>query len=129
MNLIPRNFYLNDIFDDFMPVKDFGNMKCDIYEKDGNYNIEMDVPGFSKQDISIEANNGYLTITAEKKEDGIDEEKNYVRRERMYGKYQRSFYFGDLNEDEIKAEFKNGTLSIMVPKKEKLETKKSIEIE
>ena len=67
MNLIPRNFYLNDIFDDFMPVKDFGNMKCDIYEKDGNYNIEMDVPGFSKQDISIEANNGYLTITAEKK--------------------------------------------------------------
>lgn len=129
MNLIPRNFYLNDIFDDFIPAKDFGNMKCDIYEKDGNYHIEMDAPGFDKQDITIEIENGYLTITAEKKEDGIDEEKNYVRRERTYGKYQRSFYFGDLNEDEIKAEFKNGTLSIMVPKKEKLETRKSIEIE
>ncbi len=129
MNLIPRSFYLNDILDDFMTTKESGNIKCDIYEKGGDYHIEMDVPGFDKQDISLEVDNGYLTITAEKQEENNDEEKNYIRRERTYGKYQRSFYLGDLNEDEIKAEFKNGTLKVMVPKKEKVETKKSIEIE
>lgn len=129
MKLIPRSFYLNDIFDDFIPTKEAGDMKCDVYEKGGNYYIEMDVPGFDKQDISLESDNGYLTITAEKQEENNDEEKNYIRRERTYGKYQRSFYLGDLNEDEIKAEFKNGTLKVTVPKKEKIETKKSIEIE
>ena len=54
MDLIPRKFYLDDIFDDFISSKKEQNMKCDIYEKDGNYHIEMDIPGFDKKDIQIE---------------------------------------------------------------------------
>jgi len=131
MDLIPRKFYLDDIFDDFLSNKRDSAMKCDIYEKGGNYHIEMDIPGYDKKDISVEAKDGYLTITAEKNNevDNSDEEKNYIRRERVYGKYQRSFYVGDLDQDNIKAEFVNGMLKVTVPKKEEIEHKKVIEIE
>lgn len=130
MNIIPRRYYLDDFFDSFLASTDEKNaMKCDIYEKGGDYHIEMDIPGFDKKDISIETDNGYLTVTAEKKDEVNDEEKNYIRRERTYGKYQRSFYLGDLELDKIKAEFKDGMLKLTVPKKEVVETKKTIEIE
>ena len=131
MTLIPRKYYLDDLFDNFLSVPEESHMKCDIYEKGGNYHIEMDVPGFNKQDISIECNKGYLTITAEKKSENndSDEEKQYIRRERTYGKYQREFYLGDVEADNVKAEFKEGVLRITVPKKTEVETKKVIEIE
>ena len=130
MDLIPRKFYLDDIFDDFISSKKEQNMKCDIYEKDGNYHIEMDVPGFKKEDISIEASDGYLTIKAEKNSENNekDENKNYIRRERSYGAYERSFYLGDLDQDKVEAEFKDGMLKISVPKKEEVNNKKMIEI-
>ena len=130
MNIMPRKFYLDDIFDEMMLSKKEQHMKCDIYEKDGNYHIEMDVPGFDKKDISIEANDGYLTITAEKnsEDEEKNENKNYIRRERVYGKVERSFYLGDLDQDKIDAEFKNGILNIVVPKKEETSNKKRIEI-
>ena len=130
MDLIPRKFYLDDIFDDFLSSRKDQNMRCDIYEKDGDYHIEMDVPGFDKKDISIEAKDGYLTIKAEKtnEQNEEDEKKNYIRRERTYGKYERSFYLGDLDQDKIDAEFANGMLKITVPKKEEVENKKVIEI-
>ena len=130
MDLIPRKFYLDDVFDDFLTTKKEQNMKCDIYEKDGNYHIEMDVPGFSKNDISVEAKNGYLTVTASKnsENDEEDEKKNYIRRERVYGKYERSFYLGDLDQDKIDATFTDGCLKITVPKKSEEENKKIIEI-
>lgn len=129
MSLIPRN-YFGDIFDDFMPMTKEENMKCDIYEKDGDYHIEMDVPGFDKNEIKIEAKKDYLTITAEKSEEKDDERdnKNYIHRERSYGKYQRSFYLHDLDSDKVNAEFNNGVLNITVPKKEEKEDKKYIEI-
>ncbi len=129
MSLIPRN-YFGDIFDDFMPPKKEDNMKCDIYEKDGDYHIDMDVPGFGKDEIKIEAKKDYLTITAEKSSEVNDEDKdkNYIHRERSYGKYQRSFYLHDLDSDKVEAEFNNGVLSIIVPKKEETEDKKYIEI-
>ena len=130
MEIMPRKFYLDDIFDEMMLPKKEQHMKCDIYEKDGNYHIEMDVPGFDKKDISIEANDGYLTITAEKnsEDEEKNENKNYIRRERVYGKVERSFYLGDLDQDKIDAEFKNGILNIVVPKKEETSNKKRIEI-
>ncbi len=130
MDLIPRKFYLDDIFDDFISTKREQNMKCDIYEKNGIYNIEMDIPGYSKEDISLETKDGYLSIKAEKTNE-INEEnknKNYIRRERTYGKYERSFYLGDLDEERIDAEFSNGVLKITIPKKEQVENKKVIEI-
>ena len=94
MEIIPRKFYLDDVFDNFMTTTR-NEMKCDIYEKDGKYHIEMDVPGYNKNDISIEVKDGYLTVTAEKSNEENTEEKNYIKRERVYGKYQRSFYLGD----------------------------------
>jgi len=132
MSLIPRSFYLDDIFDDFgrMPMPKMNDMKCDVYESDGNYNIEMDIPGYDKKDISIECDDGVLTITAEKKQEtnNEDENKKYIRRERVYGKVSRVFNFTDIDEEAIKAEFNNGILKIVVPKVEKSESKKIIEI-
>ena len=125
MNLIPRKFYLDDVFVDSTRNN---NMKCDIYEKDGDYHIEIDIPGFDKKDIKVECDNGYLTVTAKKDEEVEDKSKNYIRRERSYGKYQRSFYIGDMDSNEIRAKFKHGMLKIIVPKVETKETKRHIEI-
>lgn len=131
MSLIPRKFYLDDIFDNFLSDPEESNMKCDIYEKDGDYHIEMDVPGFKKEDIKIECDKGYLTISAEKHSEDKEEDKSkkYIRRERFYGKYQREFYLGDVEADKVHAEFKDGMLNITVPKKTEVETKKLISIE
>lgn len=130
INLIPRGFYLDDILDDMGKSVSTQMMKCDVYEKDGLYNIEMDIPGFNKEDIKIECNEGVLTITAEKAgEEENDESKKYIRKERVYNKTSRSFSFADIDEDAIKAEFKNGTLLLTIPKKEKVETKKVINID
>ena len=107
-------------------------MKCDIYEKEGNYIIEMDIPGYEKEDINMELENGYLKIQASKKEDSVeDKEKKYVRRERhVVSKCERSFYVGDITEDRVKAKFKNGILEVTVPiEEEKKEVKKTIMIE
>ena len=107
--MLPRRFYFDNALDQFF---DEGNsMKCDIYEKDNTYHVEMDLPGFKKDDIKIELNNGNLTISAEKSNDTEekDEDKKYIRRERTYGKFSRSFYLGDVNEDAIDASFNNGS--------------------
>ena len=127
MNIIPKSFYLDDIFDNFDSTRN-NNMKCDIYEKDGDYHIEIDIPGFDKKDIKVECDNGYLTVTAKKDEEAEDKTKNYIRRERSYGKYQRSFYIGDMDSNEIRAKFKHGMLKIILPKVETKETKRHIEI-
>lgn len=128
MDLNPRKFYLDDIFDDFVTSKREQGLKCDIYEKEDVYHIEMDIPGFDKKDISMEVKDGYLVISASKEDNVNEDEKNYIRRERVYGKYERSFYLGDLDEERIEAEFANGVLKVTIPKKEKVENKKTIEI-
>ena len=125
MDLIPRKFFLDDVFEDFLPETGKNNMKCDIYEKNGNYNIEMDLPGFSKEDINIDIEDDYLIVSAEKSESTSEDEKNYIKRERKYNKYQRSFHIGNINENKISAKFNNGTLHVTFPKeKEKMLTKK-----
>jgi HSP20 family molecular chaperone IbpA len=105
-------------------------MKCDVFEKDGKYNIEMDIPGYDKEDISIECEDGVLTIVAEKNSelDEEDAEKKYIRRERVYGKISRSFSFADIDEEEISADFRNGVLTVVIPKSKKQESKRIIEI-
>ena len=128
MNLMPRNFFLDDFFDDLEPVRT-NNMKCDMYEKEGKYFIEMDIPGFDKKDIDLDLDNGYLTITASHENKVDEEEKNYIRKERTSFKSSRKFYLGEVDEENIKAEFNNGILKIVVPKKEEIITKKKIEIE
>ncbi|MBE6145739.1 MAG: Hsp20/alpha crystallin family protein [Bacilli bacterium] len=133
MSLIPRSFYLDDIFEDMprMPkVHELHTMKCDVYEKDGNYNIEMDIPGYDKKDISIECEDGILNIVAEKSNEVNEEdsEKKYIRRERVYGKITRSFTFADIDEENITADFTNGILTVVIPKSQKQESKRIIEI-
>ena len=118
--MVPRKFYLDSIFDD-LAKRESNIMKCDIYEKDNIYYIEAE--------IKIECDNGYLTIKAEKSEETTNEEINYIKRERFYGSVQREFYVGKVDSDNIKAEFANGMLKIIVPKENKEKNKKIIEID
>ena len=110
-------------------------MKTDVKEKDGNYEVAIDLPGFKKDEITAELKDGYLTISAAKglDKDEKDKEGKYIRRERYSGACQRSYYVGeDITEEDIKAEFKHGILKLFVPKKEvkpAVEEKKYISIE
>ena len=129
--MLPNKIYLDDVFDNLMfhkiNVSDFNKMKCDIYEKDSVYYLEMDIPGFEKNDINIEVDdNDYLTIMAEKNMDNIeeDENKNYLCKERNYGKYQRSFYINGIDKNKIDANFSNGILKVTMPKNEEQKTSK-----
>ena len=136
MNLIPRGFYLDDVFDDMerdMRFPKENHMKCDVFEKDGKYHVELDIPGFKKDEIKIECNEGVLTVTAKKehhKEEKDNKDgKKYIRKERFFGTTSRSFSFSDIDEENIKAEFNNGTLLLTIPKKEKVDNKKVISID
>ncbi len=128
MNLIPRNFFLDDVFNDFLAVKELPTFKCDIYEKDNKYFLEADLPGFSKEDIVIEVDNGYLTLKVAKDSQVEDKGKNYIKKERSHQEYQRSFYVGEVKTEDVNALFEDGVLKIEIPKEEKIETKKTIEI-
>ena len=108
-------------------------MKTDVKEKDGNYEVAIDLPGFKKDEITAELKDGYLTISAAKglDKDEKDKEGKYIRRERYAGNLSRSFYIGGgVKQEDIKAAFKNGILSITVPKEDKTakEEKKYITI-
>ena len=135
MMLVPRRKNW-DLFDDFFedfPVVESKCMKTDIKEHENNYELIVDLPGFSKDNINISIENGYLEISAKTTSDKEDNEKGkYLRRERFEGEYRRSFYIGDnITEEEIKASFKNGILKINVPKVKDnpKENKKYIEID
>lgn len=126
-----RKYYLDSIFDDFMDdVDNINDMKCDIYEEGDFYYIEALLPGYSKENVSLECENGYVTIMAVKSSEDKNnfDNKKYIRKESFYGKMIRKFYIGDVDEDKIKAEFKNGVLEIVVPKEVKKVDKKIIEI-
>ena len=127
--MLPSRIFFDSLLDDYEDSRFKKSMKCDIFEKDGNYNVVMDIPGFKKEDINIECDNGVIKISCEKKEEENEEDdKKYIRKERVYEKCERSFNFGDIKEDEIEAEFTYGTLKLVIPKQEKVDTKKSIEI-
>ena len=135
MMLMPKIFDDDFFRDDFFDRKDrmnFNLMKTDIREDDKSYLLEVDLPGYSKDDIKIDITDGYLTINAKVEKEDNDENKNYVRRERFTGEVSRSFYVGeDIKEEEVKASFKNGILTLEVPKlslEDKKKDKKYIEI-
>lgn len=109
-------------------------MKTDVKENDDNYEVAIELPGYSKDDIQAELKNGYLTVTASKNEnkDEKDDKGNYIRRERYQGSCSRSFYVGkQLTQDDIHAKFEDGVLKMVIPKKENTieENKKTISIE
>ena len=109
-------------------------MKTDIREHDNGYELDVDLPGFKKDEIKVELENGYLTISATKGADNDEQDKKgkYIRKERYAGAMQRSFYVGDyVTQEDIKAKFENGILRLSIPKKDAkaVETKKTIAIE
>ena len=131
-----RNYYgLRDsLFDNiFFPYehKENNMMKTDVKENENDYELQVEVPGVNKENISIDYENGYVTIAAKtnKSKDEKDKEGNYIRRERYSGSYSRSYYVGDVDRESIKAKLDNGVLSIIVPKAKSEEQKKAIAIE
>ena len=96
-------------------------MKTDVKETDGTYEVDIDLPGFKKDEISAKLENGYLTVSAAKglDKDEKDKKGKYIRRERYAGAMSRSFYVGDsVTQDEIKARYEDGILKLSVPKKD-----------
>ena len=150
-NYLPTVFGENlmDVFDDFDRnfFRGFGNvdralygkhaqhmMKTDVKETDEGYEVDVDLPGFKKDDIHLELNNGYLTISTEKSLEKTNESKKgkMLRQERYSGVMQRSFFVGKhMTEEDIKASYESGVLHIIFPKKEAptVPEKKSILIE
>ena len=124
--MLPSRIFFDNFLDDIDSKKFDKMMKCDIYEEDNMYHVLVEVPGFKKEDIKIEFENGYLKIIAENSQEE-NEDKKYLRKERTsMTRCERSFYFGELNEDLIKAEFKDGILNISVPKDKREEVVKKI---
>ena len=130
MSLLTEKFYLDDFFEDFVPMPKMpkNEMKCDIYEKGGEVHIELDVPGFNKEDVKVDLDDGILTIAASKHEDKEEKEKNYYRKERSFGSFKRQFNVGNVKENDIDAKFYNGVLKISFPKEEQKQSKKFIAI-
>lgn len=126
--LIPSVFkesLLDDLFDRDYTVERqlYGNkakdlMKVDIKENDHDFELFVDLPGFKKENLTLDLTNGYLTITGNKTIDK-EENKKYIRKERFYGTVSRSFYVGDeVKKEDIKAKFENGVLKLNIPKVE-----------
>ena len=151
--MMPRIFGEN-LFDDFMDFpfnKDFeknffGNknplygkhaknmMKTDVRETENGYEVDIDLPGFKKEQINAHLDNGYLTISASKglDKDKTDKDGHYIRQERYVGSMSRSFFVGEgITEEEIKAKYEDGILKLSIPKKDikPLENKNQIKIE
>ena len=135
------DFFEFPFFDDRAERKLYGHnanniMNTDIKEHKDGYELEIDLPGFHKDEIQAELKDGYLTISAAKQLNQDEKEKEsgkYIRRERYSGSCQRSFYVGDeITQEDIKAEFKHGILKLFVPKKEakpEVEQRKFVSIE
>ena len=146
--LVPSIFGEN-LFDDWFGFPDFRDMdraekklyggrgdrlmKTDVHEQEDHYEIDIDLPGFAKEDISLQLEEGYLTVSATKAvEENKESKGKLIRQERFSGSMQRSFYLGEnLTEEDIKATFRDGVLSLSVPKKEqhKIPEKKTIRID
>lgn len=150
--LLPRTNTLNrffgeNLFDDFFEdlarpmwaAKRYntsaGVMRTDVKETDGGYELDIDLPGCKKENVTAELKEGYLTISAgtDRSDEQKDENGRYIRRERYYGNCSRSFYVGeDITQEDIKAKFEDGILKVSIPKKEAkpaVEESKYIQIE
>ena len=105
-------------------------MKTDVRETENTYEVDIDLPGFKKDEIDVDLKDGYLTISASKglDKDQKDKEGKYIRQERYAGAMSRSFYVGDIQPEQISAKYEDGILKISLPKQEKKELPKSTTI-
>lgn len=140
MMLMPKRRNTFDIFEEMFNDPFFNGfsrqqsnlMQSDVKENDKQYLIDINLPGYDKENIELSIDNGYLNINAKIEESKDDEKENYIHKERYVGECHRSFYVGDdIKEEDVKANFKNGILKLTIPKKEekKIENKKFISIE
>lgn len=125
--------FMSDFFnDDFLAPMgmnfDMSKFSADIRETDNEYLVCAELPGVNKEDINLDYSNNRLTIRAKRIESHDDNRDNYIRKERSYGEFSRSFYLDNVNKENIKAKFENGELKIILPK-EILNDKKSSSIE
>ncbi len=136
-NLFDEMMNMNDFFGDQSPLygKHAKNlMKTDIREHESGYEVDIDLPGFKKDEINLQLDNGYLTVSAAKGLDKDEQAKDgtYIRRERYAGSCSRSFYVGEgVTEEDVHAKYEDGILKLAIPKKEDKipEGKKYIAIE
>lgn len=117
-----KNFFNDDFFSTINDLR--GSFKVDLKETDESYLVETDLPGIEKEAIDIEFNNNYLVISAKRNESLEDKKENYVRRERHYGEFKRSFYIDNVDESKIDASFNHSVLKITLPKLNKGNDKK-----
>ncbi|MBZ2175428.1 Hsp20/alpha crystallin family protein [Schnuerera sp. xch1] len=119
---------LNSMFDSMLEEFDYGlssyyPMKVDIKEVDNRYLLEAELPGIDKEEINIEIKDDVLTISVENKEEIKEERENYIRRERRYGSFRRSFCVEGIDQDNIHAKFENGILHLELPKDKNFSSK------
>ena len=125
--------FFDEVFDDFFKPVFYGvkenSMKTDIKETETEYELSVDMPGYNKEDITLSLDNGYLKVEA-KREEKEEDKDNFIRRERSYS-CARSYYVGEsVTEEDIKAKYDNGTLTLKVPKVQKeIPQKRNIAIE
>jgi HSP20 family molecular chaperone IbpA len=138
MKYFPRNLdVFDDMFDGFFskePVYNNPIMRTDVYEKNGYYNLDIELPGYSKEDVQMDLVDGYLNIKATHNlsNEEKDAKGNLIRSERRFGTCSRSFYVGEnIKAEDVKARFENGILNITLPSKEQksIETKQTVTIE
>lgn len=128
-----ENFYnmLDDFFNDSFPRRNlqFDTFKLDIQEEDKQYVIEAELPGIKKEEIDLSLNEGKLTISVEHNENRENKEKNYIHKERRFSSMRRTIGLADANPDQISAKLDDGLLRITVPKVEKIDSTKKINVE
>jgi HSP20 family protein len=129
-----EDFYnmLDDFFSDsWSPRRSLtgDTFKIDVQEDDGEYLIDAELPGVKKEEISLELNDGRLSIGVQKEENVTDKQKNYIHKERRFSSMQRSVYLADARAEGIKAKLEDGVLRIMIPKETKADNTRRIEIE
>ena len=148
--MLAPSIFGENLFDDWFDFPSFGGlgrvenklygdragrlMKTDVHEKDGQYDMDIDLPGFKKEDIKVELHDGYLQVSAVKglNEEEKDEKGKLIRQERYSGSMQRSFYVGDsIKQEDVKAKFEQGVLKLSFQKEgaKKLPEKQPIMIE
>ena len=137
-----NNNFWRDPFDDFNEMfpsffdngdleKSFSGFKTDVMEKDGNYVLQAELPGFNKEDIHVDLKDDILTISASHNEEKKEEDKNtrYIRKERHSASYSRSFRVANVTHEDIGATYKNGVLEVTFPKRDALPEKEAKKIE
>ena len=110
--------FFNDEFTNAFSMED--SIKADVRETDEAYLVQAELPGINKEDVRLDYENNYLTISAHRNNEKEDSNEKYIRKERNYGEVSRSFYVGNIDKETIKAKFENGVLEITLPKNEKV---------